>query len=239
MSKRVFPTLGALCESLGEYILRIARESVDKHHEFRVAVSGGSLPSQLKQALVDNAEIFKNMPWSQWKVYLVDERVVPLDHADSNYKAFVDTVAKAANIPESNLFPIRPELSPADAAADYLQQLEKTFGPQLPRFDLILLGMGPDGHTASLFPDHPLLLETAWVASIADSPKPPPQRITLTLPVLNNASYTAFVTTGKSKQDAIVSVLEKKQLPASLVQPTDGELVWFLDQDAAGLLATN
>ena len=110
--------------------------------------------------------------------------------------------------------------------------------PLLPQFDLILLGMGEDGHTASLFPGHPLLKETErWVAPIFDSPKPPPQRITLTLPVLNNARQVAFITAGASKADILPQVFEPgSALPAHLVQPASGKLDWFVDEAAAAQL---
>jgi len=128
-----------------------------------------------------------------------------------------------------------------EVAEDYMHKMKEYFHPgSLPKFDLLLLGMGPDGHTCSLFPGHPVLLEkNAWIATVTDSPKPPPCRITLTLPVINNARTCVFVSTGASKADTIKRVLEgnePKPLPASLVRPTQGKLYWLLDEGAASLL---
>jgi len=114
------------------------------------------------------------------------------------------------------------------------KKLEKEFGGKLPSFDLILLGMGPDGHTASLFPHHPLLNETVlWIAPIEGSPKPPPQRITFTLPLINNSKNVVFVASGESKKEMVRRVLQEDvpvgELPSKLVKPTSGNLYWFVD----------
>jgi len=152
-------------------------------------------------------------------------------------------------IPPGNVYAINDTLSAEGAADDYETRLRElvskgviTLSPTsgFPKFDLILLGMGPDGHVASLFPGHPLVHENKrWVAFIKDSPKPPPERITLTFPVINSCAYAALVVTGKDEADAVHSVLGKSEnpvkLPAALVSP-EGELKWFLDKDAASKL---
>jgi len=171
----------------------------------------------------------------------VDERYVPLDHADSNYKVTKDALFSAVGLSEANIHVPDCSLPLEECARDYQKKLEKEFGGKLPSFDLILLGMGPDGHTASLFPFHPLLNEkTLWVAPIADSPKPPPQRITFTLPVINNAKTVAFVAAGESKKEMLQRILEVDvpvgELPSKLVKPVSGNLHWFVDAPAAKLL---
>jgi len=152
-------------------------------------------------------------------------------------------------IPPDNVYAINDTLSAEAAANDYETRLRElvnngviTSSPtsEFPKFDLVLLGMGPDGHVASLFPGHPLVQENKrWVAFIKDSPKPPPERITFTFPVINASAYAALVVTGKGKADVVHSVLGKSQnpdkLPAGLVSP-EGELKWFLDKDAASKL---
>jgi len=152
-------------------------------------------------------------------------------------------------IPPENVYAINDTLSAEGAADDYETRLKElvnkgviTVSPTngFPKFDLILLGMGPDGHVASLFPGHPLVQENKrWVTFIKDSPKPPPERITLTFPVINACAYAALVVTGKAEADAVHSALGKPpspvQLPVGMVSP-EGELKWFLDKDAASKL---
>uniref|UniRef100_A0A2K6K7R6 6-phosphogluconolactonase n=1 Tax=Rhinopithecus bieti TaxID=61621 RepID=A0A2K6K7R6_RHIBE len=144
-------------------------------------------------------------------------------------------------IPESQVITINPELPVEEAAEDYAKKLRQAFqGDSIPVFDLLILGVGPDGHTCSLFPDHPLLQEREKiVAPISDSPKPPPQRVTLTLPVLNAARTVIFVATGEGKAAVLKRILEDQEenpVPAALVQPHTGKLCWFLDEAAARLL---
>jgi 6-phosphogluconolactonase len=193
------------------------------------------------------------------QVFYADERVVPLDHEDSNHKLCTTELFSKVPIPQENIHVIDPSL---DADADgsgnskygtkevtagleevadaYEKALIREFASanaaRFPVFDLILLGTGPDGHTASLFPGHALLSEDdRWVAPIADSPKPPSRRVTLTLPVLNHAARVAFVAAGAGKADTLKTVLDKPEegLPSSRIRPKEpGQLYWFVD-DAA------
>lgn len=169
---------------------------------------------------------------------------MPLDHPDSNHALCKDVLFSKVNIPPENIHHIDTALlDDIDELADsYERQLIQEFAmkqsARFPIFDLILLGLGPDGHTASLFPDHPLLAEEErWVAYLEDSPKPPPKRITLTYPVINHASKVAFVATGEGKQDILAEIMDdpaRNSLPASRVQPTQhGQLYWFVDDAAS------
>ena len=178
------------------------------------------------------------------QVYYADERVVPLDHQDSNHKLCTDILFSKVDIPTENIHIIDPTLlGDLDALSDsYEQQLVTEFASKdsarFPVFDLILLGLGPDGHTASLFPGHELLAEDdRWVAYLDDSPKPPPKRITLTYPVINHANKVAFVAAGESKQDVLAEIMDdpaRNSLPASRVRPTNhGKLYWFVDDAAS------
>lgn len=169
---------------------------------------------------------------------------MPLDNPDSNHKLCVDALFSKVNIPTENIHTIDPALldNLEELCDSYEKQLILEFASKdsarFPVFDLILLGIGPDGHTASLFPNHTLLAEEdRWVAYLEDSPKPPPKRITLTYPVINHANRVAFVATGESKQDILAEIMDepaKTSLPGSRVQlANNGQLYWFVDDAAS------
>jgi 6-phosphogluconolactonase len=176
-------------------------------------------------------------------VFYVDERVVPLDHVDSNHKLAQDALYSKVPIPRENIHTIDESLlDDLEELSDaYEKELIREFAQKdsarFPVFDLILLGIGPDGHTASLFPDHELLLEhDRWVAPIEDSPKPPPRRVTFTYPVINHATRVAFVATGEGKVKILPKILDAPELglPAARVRPVaHGQLVWFVDDAAS------
>ncbi|KAF8338301.1 uncharacterized protein EI90DRAFT_3144425 [Cantharellus anzutake] len=221
-----FATNEELVNALANYILIAQAEAIEKKGRFSLSGLIGS-----------------NARWDKWHIYFSDERLVSLDSPDSNYKLVVDEVVSKTPIPRSNVHPIDASLLDdiEELTDDYEQQLVEFFvskdSARFPVFDLILLGMGPDGHTASLFPGHDLLSESSrWVAYIEDSPKPPPKRITLTLPVINHAARVVFVAAGESKQDVLATVLDQPEagLPSSRVRPAHpGTLHWFVDDAAA------
>ncbi|CAI5738552.1 unnamed protein product [Hyaloperonospora brassicae] len=209
------------------------------HDRFTVAFSGGSLPKILSKGL---SAIEDHVDFSKRFVYFADERCVPLDHDYSNYKACKAALLDAIFVPERQVFAIDASLTPQAMAENYAKKLAVVWGSGLPRFDLILLGMGTDGHMCSLFPGHPLLEEkTLFVASIEKSPKTPSRRITLTYPVLNNAANIAFVATGASKAELIPHMIGIKKrtppLPAANVKPTEGVVYWFIDDETAAKLS--
>ncbi|KAH9937498.1 6-phosphogluconolactonase [Fomitopsis serialis] len=226
-----------LCDAVADFILKAQKEAIDKKGRFSVALSGGSLPQQLN-ALINKPGV----RWDKWQVFYADERVVPLDHPDSNHKLCTDELFSKVPIPKDHIHTIDPSL------ADDLEELSDAYEKELirefaqkdsarfPIFDLILLGTGPDGHTASLFPGHPLLTEEdRWVAYIEDSPKPPARRITFTYPVINHAARVAFVASGAAKADTLQTVFDKPEegLPASRVRPSHpGQVYWFVDDPA-------
>ncbi|KAL2611898.1 hypothetical protein R1flu_023590 [Riccia fluitans] len=245
---RVFETVKQLGEDLAPYVAEISNSAVEARGAFSIVLSGGSLISTMGK-LAEEPFLGK-IDWSKWHVFWADERVVPLHHPDSNYKLALDGLLSKVSIPPANVHALNDKLSPQKAAEDYESVLKHLVekkvlpldaGGNYPRFDLILLGMGPDGHLASLFPNHPLVSKTdTWVASIEDSPKPPPERITLTLPVINAAENVAFVATGSGKADKLKLVfggdLPFGEVPAKLVSPVNGKLVWFTDKDAVAKL---
>ncbi|KAI0252584.1 6-phosphogluconolactonase [Lactifluus subvellereus] len=233
-----FSDTSKLSDSLSDYILKAQRESIEKRGRFTVAISGGSLPKTLT-ALIGKSGV----KWDKWHVFYADERVVPLDHEDSNHKLARDTLFSKVPVPSENLHPIDYALQDdlEELADAYEKELIREFAQRdaarFPVFDLVLLGVGPDGHTASLFPAHALLSEgDRWVAYVEDSPKPPPRRVTLTLPVINHAARVAFVATGEGKARILHDILDTPELglPAARVRPAaPGHLVWFVDDAAS------
>lgn len=195
-----------------------------------------------------NTKSYLNSSLHDRHVFYADERVVHLDHEDSNHKLCHDSLWSKVPIPPSNIHTIdvpsesNPDSLDIDELADqYEKKLIAEFAQKdaarFPVFDLILLGIGPDGHTCSLFPGHQLLSEEdRWVAPIVDSPKPPPRRLTLTYPVVNHAARVAFVATGEGKVDVLSTILDKPEegLPASRVKPAfPGNVYWFVDDAAS------
>ncbi|KAK8056022.1 nagb/rpia/CoA transferase-like protein [Apiospora rasikravindrae] len=239
-----FPGLDELALALRSYVISCQNAGLTRHGAFKVGVSGGSLPKVLAKALLAPATSDEDkVQFDKWEIFFADERAVPLDHDDSNYcllkKELLDKIP--ANLGQPTVHPIDTQhLNDTQELADqYEQLLVRSFASRdsvkLPIFDLLLLGSGPDGHTCSLFPGHPLLRETsAWVAPIEDSPKPPPKRITLTLPVVTHSVKVAFVATGGGKKEIMKEIFEKGNgLPCALVNEATGERCsWFVDNPA-------
>jgi 6-phosphogluconolactonase len=232
----IFVTHDQLANAAAGTVCQLSALAIAKRGRFTVALSGGSLPKLLCPPLVTEP-LYSQVDWPSWHVFWADERCVPLTSPDSNYRLAREYLFDHVDIPPAQIYALDDSLAPAAAATAYQETLAQVFQPasDLPRFDLILLGMGEDGHTASLFPDHPLLDETErWVAPIFDSPKPPPERITLTLPVINNARQVIFLTAGPGKAEALSQITKHtNRLPAGMVQPANGELHWFVDNAAA------
>ncbi|XP_051995853.1 6-phosphogluconolactonase [Xyrauchen texanus] len=236
----VFPSAAELGTTLAQLVSSRAQKALhDGGSSFSLGLSGGSLVTILSKELPAVA----NLDCSGWLIGFCDERLVPFNHPESTYGLYKNHLFDKINIPEERILAIDPSLPAQECADDYAGKLSKALSTeQIPVFDMLLLGMGPDGHTCSLFPDHPLLQETQrTVAPITDSPKPPPQRVTLTLPVVNAARCVVFVSTGGSKAPVLKEVLEGGEdhvLPAALVSPRQGELFWLLDEPAAASLTS-
>lgn len=242
-----FPSTDALAKQLRSYVLRAQATALNRHDTFRVAVSGGSLPAILAEALLasGNGSADDTPQFDKWHIFFADERAVPLDNADSNFKLLQDELVSKidSSLGKPTVHPI--DVSRLDDIQDladaYQDDLLKVFATKdsvrVPVFDMILLGCGPDGHTCSLFPGHELLREQdAWVAAEEDSPKPPPKRITLTLPVVVSAINIAFVATGGGKKEILKAIFDSEEgrsLPSALVNQGGGDRVaWFTDHPA-------
>ncbi|MBI2265936.1 MAG: 6-phosphogluconolactonase [Armatimonadetes bacterium] len=241
MRIEIFPDLQALSRKAASYIVEEARASRDR--PFTLALSGGSTPREAYRSLADPS-FSSLMPWKRTHIFWVDERMVSPTDCDSNYGMVRNLLVSHISVPPENVHPFAGDLpSPEEAAARYEVELKEFFQlgrGQFPEFNLVLLGMGEDGHTASLFPSSKALLETRRLAVPAHSEKPPHSRLTLTLPVLNMAKKIIFLVTGKEKAYTVKRVLkdprEASPLPAGLIQPSLGRVLWLLDEEAASQL---
>jgi 6-phosphogluconolactonase len=227
--------------------VRQAGEAVEAKGVCTVALSGGSTPKGLYGLLANDPTWRGEGPWDNMHVFWGDERHVPPDHPDSNYRMANDVMLSKVPIPSANVHRIKSEYPDARQAADDYEQTLRAFfqvsAGQLPRFDVVFLGLGPEAHTASLFPGTKALHETRrlvvsnWVGKFFT------ERITLTPPVLNNASGVIFLVSGDDKALALKAVLEghdePEQLPAQLIRPAHGRLLWLVDRAAASLLQTS
>ena len=239
---RVFPAPTDLFPAAVSEFKKLALSAIQARGKFTVALSGGSTPKSLFKLLA--ALPAGEIPWDKVYFFFGDERHVPPDNPDSNFKMANETLLSKINARPKNIFRIQAELDADVAAKNYEQQLIQFFqlkSGQFPRFDLIMLGLGPDGHTASLFPGSKGLAEKQrlvianWVEKFNTS------RITFTYPVLNQTACAMFLVAGADKADAARgAIVDKKQgPPAGSVDPTDGTLLWFLDQAAATKLPAN
>lgn len=237
----ILPDPEALADAAADVIIDTARATVADRPRFTIALAGGATPRATYARLAAPPRS-DAMPWSRTFAFFGDERCVPADHPDSNLHMARETLLGKVSIPPGQVFPMRGDTDDPDAAAaDYARTLAEVFETrrgEMPRFDVILLGMGLDGHAASLFPGSPVLKEIFRpVAAVHAAAAAIPQRITLTLPVLNAAALVVFLVSGREKAKAVKAVLgDGALLPAGLVRPTRGGLVWMLDRAAAGLL---
>ena len=232
-----------LFQAAAEEIVRAANAAVAHRGRFTIALSGGSTPRNLYTLLATNAR--SALPWAQAFFFWGDERHVPPNDAESNYHMAEEAMLSKIPVLPGNVFRVPAENPDAAAAAEaYEQTLRKFFAVEpgkFPRFDLILLGLGPDGHTASLFPETPALQEKSrlvvaiWVEKLKTS------RITFTLPVLNAAHCVAFLVSGADKAPILREVLEGsaegEKYPSKLVRLSDGKVIWFVDRAAASELS--
>jgi 6-phosphogluconolactonase len=233
----------AIAEAAARVIVDSAIDAVGAHRRFRIALAGGGTPRTTYERLTQ-APFRDRMPWDRTWIFFGDERAVGPDHAESNYRMAHETLLSRVPIPPRQVFRIRGEAEdPEAAASEYARILNEVFETrrgELPRFDVVLLGLGVDGHTASLFPGSPALKEVfRTVAAVHAGAAAIPQRLTLTLPVLTAAAQVVFLISGAEKAKVVKAALvDGAALPATMVRPTDGRLLWILDRDAASLLPT-
>lgn len=228
---RNFKNSSELIEETANFIISLAKESLGR---FSISLAGGSTPKGLYERMAQ-PDIAANFPWRQTHFFWGDERFVPETDSRSNFKMTAETLLSKVPVPAENIHAVKTSLASPSAAADEYERQQKIFfktGPGVfPSFDLVLLGLGEDGHTASLFPGDPALEITDRLAAPAKLTTAEP-RITLTYPVLNNAKNIIFLVSGESKKKILKEVLPGKSsnviYPAQKIQPSHGKLFWFL-----------
>jgi 6-phosphogluconolactonase len=230
-----------LFHAAAEEFIRAGQAAIPARGRFTVALSGGSTPKSLYSLL---AAQHADFAWDRTFLFFGDERHVPPDHPDSNYRMVNEALLTRISIPAENVFRVKTENPDATAAGlEYETELRNFFAlkfGEFPRFDLILLGMGPDGHTASLFPGSEGLKEQSRLVIANWVEKFNTHRITFTFPVLNHAAQVMFLASGPDKADMVHQVLEGKSTtpyPSQQVRPIDGTLLWMLDKAAAAKLS--
>ncbi len=235
----VLPTSEESARAAAEFVSSLEEERTRTQGRFTIAFSGGSTPYRLYQLLA-SPSYREHIGWNRWHVFWSDERCVPPDHRDSNYCMAKEALLDHVPVPAGNIHRMRGEVTPGEAAEEYELELRAVFRPLEPIFDLILLGMGEDGHTASLFDrtdalqeEHRLVVAN-WVSHLQA------HRITFTLPLINAASAIAFLVTDASRAGVLRRVLQPtpgdQVPPAAQVRPVLGTVHWFLTEGAASLL---
>ena len=235
---RILNTPQELFQAAAAEFIALASTAIRDHEKFSVALSGGSTPKSLYSVLAK-----ATLSWEKISFFWSDERHVPPDHPESNYRMAKEALLSIMPVPPENIFRVRAEEKDANVVArDYEEALRSFFRlrpGEFPRFDLILLGLGPDGHTASLFPNTPALNETKRLVVANWVEKFKTNRITFTYPVLNYAACVIFLVSGGDKSEIVREVLENPgaDLPSQKVHPANGRLLWLLDKDAASKLS--
>jgi 6-phosphogluconolactonase len=236
----VLADLDQASRETAERLVKIARDAIAGRGRFTLALSGGSTPATLFSLLASEA-YRDRIEWGKTIVMWSDERCVPPDHPDSNYGMARDLLLSKVSVPAGNVHRIRGEISPAQAALEYEHAVRREIRTPaetgIPVFDLILLGMGPDGHTASLFPGTLAIHEQTRLVVSHLVPKLAARRITFTPPLINAAAHVVFLVAGQDKADALRAVLQDDfrpdTLPAQIVRPLSGQLTWLVDRAAA------
>lgn len=237
MEMKIFDSPEGVARAAAHHLLSLNPQSV--------ALSGGSTPRVLYELLADPNEPFREeIAWDKTHFFFSDERHVPPDHPDSNYRMVNEAMFSRVPVPQQNVHRIPAENPVAeDAAEAYESDLRRFFGEGIPVFDVILLGLGEDGHTASLFPHSSALKETERLVVAPCVEKLSAYRITMTLPVLNSGKSVVFLVTGASKAEVFSHVISTKpdpeQYPAQAISPTSGAVSWLVDKAAARLCSTN
>ena len=239
LDTRVYPDIDALSRAALEELLRDLREAIARRGRGALALSGGHTPEKMYALWATTEKYRSETDWNRVHLFWGDERYVPQSDPLSNYRMTREALLARVPIPAANVHAAPTDLpTPEQAAAAYDQELRKFFGSVTPAFDVTLLGLGPEGHTASLFPDSAALEEKErWVAAVRVAAVPP-DRLTFTLPVLNSSRNTYFLVAGENKRTILAALRAEPDsrpsvYPAGRIRPADGRVLWYLDQAAA------
>lgn len=238
---QTYDTLEALQAAAAERVAMLAEAAGQSRGRVLLAVSGGSLAPGIFGRLAA-PPLRDRVPWAAVSLIWCDERMVPFNSPESNYRLARETLIAHVPIPSLQVYPVATYFSPEHAAEVYHQQVAALLAAHDGQIDIALLGMGPDGHTASLFPGFPQLDAPPGVLAlpVADAPKPPPSRVTLSPAALNRAAHAIFVVAGADKarrvRDALRGPYNPHAIPAQIIQPSHGHVLWMLDREAAGAL---
>ncbi len=236
----VLPDIDALSGESADLFALLARTSIAAHGRFTAALSGGRTPRRFYE-LLGSDRIGGSITWDRVHLFWADERIVPPDHPDSNFRLALESFLCSVNLSSENIHRIKGEKDAETAANEYDRELRAFFGTPLPAFDLVVLGVGEDGHTASLFPGSGALRERNRTAVPLHREDPDHDRVTLTLPVLNNAHHVLFLASGAAKAGVLHEIIDeqnRKGHPAGMVCPRSGEVRWLIDAAAAAKLST-
>lgn len=232
----VYESTDLMNEAVADLIIRTAAESIQARGRFVLSLSGGHTPAKLF-SLLSSPSYRDQIDWQKTFVFWGDERCVPMSDERNNAHMARSLMLDKIDIPQSNVFPIQVEMSPSEAARSYEQSIKDFFGKEAAHFDLILLGLGDNGHTASLFPGTPVIHESEHLVQEVYVEDQKEWRITMTVPLINEARNIAFLISGKGKANILNIVLnapfQPDLYPAQLILPGHGHLYWFADKDAA------
>lgn len=235
----VFDTMETLTAATADFIIEQAAHAMNNHGRFTLVLSGGNTPSAL-YSLLSTPAYRNKMPWKNTFIFWGDERFVPLDNKWSNAGNAYSLLLNHIEIPPGNIYPVAVNTSPHRAALDYESMVKSFFGKEAPRFDLVLLGLGEDGHTASLFPGSDVVFEKERLVKEVYATEKKMYRITMTPVLINQAHAIVFLVAGSGKAEIlrVVTADEKypERFPAQIIAPQDGTLRWFADKKAAALL---
>jgi 6-phosphogluconolactonase len=234
----IYPDIDTLSHDATQHIVRIANESIATYGRFTMALSGGTTPRKTYE-LLGSEPYSRQINWTLVHIFWGDERSVPPESPDSNYRMAHEILLSKIPVPAVQVHRMLANEPDRDVASqEYIEDMQRVFATDdIPSFDLIQLGMGPEGHTASLFPHQEALHEERRLVMPVSVPKPPPDRLTFTPPLLNAARNILFLVTGSDKADALHAVLEgpyqPDEYPTQIVRPPNGEVVWMVDTAAA------
>ena len=236
---KTYPDSKILASEAASQIVECSRESISNHGFFSLVLAGGSTPRETYEVLA-TVEFVQRIEWEKVHIFWGDERCVASNHDDSNYRMAFDIFLKHLPIPVKQIYRMKGEIEPQEAAKEYENWLQSFFAGRTPRFDLILLGLGDDGHTASLFPGTRAVSETKRLVLDNYVRKLSTWRLTMTPQLINQATNVTFLVSGKGKADILRRVLAGRytpeEIPAQIIRPEHGQMRWLLDADAAALL---